>query len=342
MWRAGTAIYPYWYAIRQYPSAALPAPPSAALPRLTRMPAATPGPGAGRYAPSPSGDLHLGNLRTAILAWVLARRTGRAFHLRVEDLDRVQEGAAQRQLEDLAALGLDWDGEVVRQSERGADHEAAIGSLTAQGLVYECYCTRREILEAPSAPHAPPGAYPGTCRDLSSPEREAGRERMRELRREPALRLRAEVTEWSVQDFWEGEVRGAVDDLVLRRGDGVVAYNLAVVVDDAAAGVDQVARGDDLLSSAPRQAHLAHLLHLPEPTYAHVPLALNTAGARLAKRDGAVTLRDRLAAGESAADVVERIGDSLGVPDCRSAADLLEAWDPAGMSRRPWVVDLPT
>ena len=101
-------------------------------------------------------------------------------------------------------------------------------------------------------------------------------------------------------------------------------------------------RSDDLLSSAPLQAHLAHLLGLPEPTYAHVPLALNTAGARLAKRDGAVTLRDRLAAGESAADVVERIGDSLGVPDCRSAADLLEAWDPAGMSRRPWVVDLPT
>ena len=164
---------------------------------------------------------------------------------------------------------------------------------------------------------------------------------MRELRREPALRLRAEVTEWSVQDLWEGEVRGTVDDLVLRRGDGVVAYNLAVVVDDAAAGVDQVVRGDDLLSSAPRQAHLAHLLGLPEPTYAHVPLALNTAGARLAKRDGAVTLRDRLTAGESAADVVERIGDSLGAPGCRSAADLLESWDPAGMSRRPWVVDLP-
>jgi glutamyl-tRNA synthetase len=276
-----------------------------------------------------------------VLAWALARRTDRAFHLRIEDLDRVQEGAAERQLEDLAALGLDWDGEVVHQSARGADHAAAVALLERRGLVYECYCTRREILEAPSAPHAPPGAYPGTCRDLSPAAREAGRARMRELRREPALRLRAEVTSWRVRDLWAGEVEGAVDDLVLRRGDGVVAYNLAVVVDDAAVGVDQVARGDDLLSSAPRQAHLAHLLGLPEPGYAHVPLALNTAGARLAKRDGAVTLRDRLARGESAADVVERIGDSLGIAGCRSATDVLARWEPSGLVRRPWIVDLP-
>ncbi|WP_193105174.1 tRNA glutamyl-Q(34) synthetase GluQRS [Brachybacterium sp. FME24] len=299
-------------------------------------------PGAGRYAPSPSGDLHLGNLRTAILAWVLARRSGRAFHLRVEDLDRVREGSQRRQLEDLAALGIDWDGEVVRQSERGAAYESAIDRLVSHDLVFECYCTRREILEAPSAPHAPPGAYPGTCRDLSASARETGRERMRELRRDPALRLRADVPERTVQDLWAGSVRGPVDDLVLRRGDGVVAYNLAVVVDDAAAGVDQVTRADDLLSSAPRQAHLAHLLGLPEPGYAHVPLAVNAAGTRLAKRDGAVTLRDRLEGGEAIADVVGRIGDSLGLPGCRIAADVLERWDPSTLDRAPWVVDLPT
>jgi len=297
--------------------------------------------GAGRYAPSPSGDLHLGNLRTAILAWVLARRTGRAFHLRIEDLDRVREGSEQRQLEDLAALGLDWDGEVVRQSERGPAYQQAIAALEAQDRVFECYCTRREILEAPSAPHAPPGAYPGTCRDLTEADREQGRERMRELRREPALRLRTDVTSWQVQDLWAGEVTGTVDDLVLRRGDGVVAYNLAVVVDDAAAGVDQVVRADDLLTSAPRQAHLARLLGLPEPRYAHVPLAVNTEGARLAKRDGAVTLRDRMERGESAAQVVERIGESLGVPGCRTAADVLDSWDPAALVREPWVVQLP-
>lgn len=296
--------------------------------------------GAGRYAPSPSGDLHLGNLRTAILAWALARRTHCGFHLRVEDLDRVKEGSEARQLQDLAALGIDWDGEVVRQSERGEVHEAAIEQLEAAGAVYECYCTRREILDAPSAPHSPPGAYPGTCRDLTGDEREAGRAKMRELRREPALRLRAEVNEWTVTDLWAGQVTAAVDDLVLRRGDGVVAYNLAVVVDDAAAGVDQVTRADDLLTSAPRQAYLAHLLDLHEPTYAHVPLAVNTDGARLAKRDGAVTLRDRLARGESAADVVERIGDSLGLPGCRTAADVLERWAPQSLPREPWVVDL--
>jgi glutamyl-tRNA synthetase len=136
-------------------------------------------------------------------------------------------------------------------------------------------------------------------------------------------------------------VTGTVDDLVLRRGDGVVAYNLAVVVDDAAAGVDQVVRADDLLSSAPRQAYLAQLLGLPEPSYAHVPLAVNGEGARLAKRDGAVTLRDRYAQGESVAEVVGRIGDSLGLAGCRTAADVLERWDPATLPREPWVVQLP-
>ena len=311
------------------------------VPAAVRAPAALRS--AGRYAPSPSGDLHLGNLRTAILAWALARRTDRAFHLRVEDLDRVQEGSEARQLADLAALGIDWEGTVVRQSERGPAYRTALEQLAAheQGnLIYECYCTRREILEAPSAPHAPPGAYPGTCRDLTPAAREAGRARMRELRREPALRLRAGVQEWTVEDQWAGQVTAPVDDLVLRRGDGVVAYNLAVVVDDAAAGVDQVVRADDLLTSAPRQAYLAHLLGLPEPTYAHVPLAVNTTAARLAKRDGAVTLRDRLALGESAADVVGRIGESLGLIGCRTAADVLEQWDPAHLRREAWVVDI--
>ncbi|PWH07293.1 tRNA glutamyl-Q(34) synthetase GluQRS [Brachybacterium endophyticum] len=298
-------------------------------------------PPAGRYAPSPSGDLHLGNLRTAILAWVLARRSGRAFRLRVEDLDRVREGSEARQLEDLEAIGLDWDGEVVHQSARADAYDAAIGDLADAGLVYECYCTRREILEAPSAPHAPSGAYPGTCRDLTAAQRAAGRERMRELRREPALRLRTDVTEWTVHDLFAGTVTGGVDDLVLRRGDGVVAYNLAVVVDDAAQGVDQVTRADDLLSSAPRQAHLAHLLGYEQPEYAHVPLAVSPSGARLAKRDGAVTLRDRAERGEDAAAVVARIGDSLGVRDCSTAADVLEHWDPSTLATTPWVVDLP-
>ncbi|MBN9613146.1 MAG: tRNA glutamyl-Q(34) synthetase GluQRS, partial [Actinobacteria bacterium] len=145
--------------------------------------------GAGRYAPSPSGELHLGNLRTAMLAWLFARSTGRRFLMRVEDVDRDRDaGAAAGQLADLEALGIDWDGDPVLQSARRAAHEAAIEQLAEAGLVYECTCTRREILEAPSAPHAPPGAYPGTCRDRTPEEREAAGRRI--APRLPALRLR--------------------------------------------------------------------------------------------------------------------------------------------------------
>lgn len=289
---------------------------------------------AGRYAPSPSGDLHVGNLRTALLAWLFARDSGRAFLMRVEDLDRRRSRPEHeaRQLDDLRALGLDWDGPVVRQSERGALHEAAIDQLVGRGLTFECFCTRREIQEAPSAPHLPAGAYPGTCRDLTDAER---RERRRD--RPPALRLRAAQSRWQVEDVLHGTVEGGVDDLVLRRGDGVVAYNLAVVVDDAAQGVDQVVRGDDLLDSAPRQAYLANLLGHPAPTYAHVPLVLNAAGHRLAKRDGAVTLRELTAHG---LDALALITDSLGWPRA-SPSELVGLVDPTDVPREPWIFDPP-
>ena len=125
---------------------------------------------AGRFAPSPSGELHVGNLRTAILAWLFARSTGRRYLLRVEDLDRARAGAEAVQLRDLAAVGITWDGEVVRQTDRGAVYAEAVSRLEAAGLTYECFCTRREIQEAPSAPHAPQGAYPGTCRNLDRAE----------------------------------------------------------------------------------------------------------------------------------------------------------------------------
>ncbi|HEY5882901.1 MAG TPA: tRNA glutamyl-Q(34) synthetase GluQRS, partial [Nakamurella sp.] len=281
-------------------------------------PFAVGGAGAGRFAPSPSGDLHLGNLRTALLAWLFARSAGRAFLLRLEDLDRVRPGAADRQLADLAAMGLDWDGPVVRQSARTDRYGAAIGRLTERGLTYECFCTRREIREAASAPHPDPsfperigadGAYPGTCRSLS-PAQVAQR---RVAGRPSALRLRAGVDRWTVSDVLNGPFTGSVDDLVLRRNDEVAAYNLAVVVDDAAQGIDQVVRGDDLLASAPRQAYLASLLGLPEVGYAHVPLALNEHRQRLAKRDGAVTLPDLAATGLSAPDMLGLLAVSLGL-----------------------------
>ena len=286
---------------------------------------------AGRFAPSPSGELHAGNLRTALLAWLFARSSGRRFLLRVEDLDRARSGAEEAQLRDLTAIGLTWDGPVVRQTDREPLYAAAIDRLTAAGLTYECFCTRREIQEAPSAPHAPQGAYPGTCRTLDDAEREA-----RRALRPAAIRLRAAVTEGTVRDRLLGSFTGVVDDFVLRRADGVTAYNLAVVVDDGEQGIDQVVRGDDLLPSTPRQAYLAGLLNIPVPEYAHVPLVLNADGARLAKRDGAVTLADLAAAGVTADRVRDLLLASLGLPP-GPPENALAAFDPAALPREPWV-----
>jgi glutamyl-tRNA synthetase len=242
----------------------------------------------GRFAPSPTGDLHLGNLRTAVLAWLFARSGGGRFLMRVEDLDRgrVRPGVEERQLADLAAVGVDWDGPVVRQSERAELYAEALERLDT----YECFCTRAEIREAASAPHGalPEGAYPGTCRSLSAAERAA----FEAAGRRPALRVRAGGAAIAVDDRLIGRVSGSVDDFVVRRGDGAFAYNLAVVVDDADQGVDEVVRGADLAESTPRQAWLARTLGLPVPSYAHVPLVLGPDGARLAKRHGAVTLRE--------------------------------------------------
>ncbi|WP_051637451.1 tRNA glutamyl-Q(34) synthetase GluQRS [Rhodococcus sp. UNC363MFTsu5.1] len=292
--------------------------------------------GAGRFAPSPSGDLHLGNLRTAMLAWLFARSTGRRFLMRIEDLDRVRAGAEKRQLDDLAALGLDWDGPIVRQSERLAHYDAAIDELTAAGRTYECFCTRREIQHAVSAPHGPDGHYPGTCRDLSAAEIAA----KHDSGRPPAIRLRAEISEFAIEDELHGSYTGAIDDVVLRRGDGIAAYNLAVVVDDAEQGIDQVVRGDDLLSSAPRQAYLASLLALTVPRYAHVPLALNADGKRLAKRDGAVTLADQRALGRTADEVRGILAASLGMAEAGDKPgldELLRGFDPAALPRTAWI-----
>ena len=288
----------------------------------------------GRFAPSPTGDLHLGNLRTALLAWLFARSRGGRFVVRMEDLDhgRARDEFYDRQLADLAALGIDWDGPVVRQSERTELYEAAIARLE----VYPCWCTRAEIREAASAPHGelPEGAYPGTCRRLSAEERA-----VREAAGRPAaLRLDARAERVEFEDELLGRRSGVVDDLVLRRGDGAFAYNLAVVVDDAEQGVDHVVRGSDLADSTPRQLLLARCLGLREPAYAHVPLVLGPDGARLAKRHGAVTLAERRALGESPGDVVALLARTLGM-EGRSAPELLDRFDPARLPREPAVLD---
>ncbi|MDR1807759.1 MAG: tRNA glutamyl-Q(34) synthetase GluQRS [Propionibacteriaceae bacterium] len=294
---------------------------------------------AGRFAPTPTSDLHVGNLRTALAAWLAARADGREFRLRVEDLDRdriaAAAGTAERQLADLAALGLTHDGPVVWQSDRTPAYEAALAALG--GRVYECFCSRQEIALAAQAPHAADGLrpYPGTCRDLTEAERAR-----RRRHRSPALRVRANGAEVTLDDRLAGRVTGVVDDFVVRRGDGLFAYNFAVVVDDAFQGVDQVVRGDDLLSSAVRQAWLAQQLGLPIPEYAHVPLAVAPGGGRLAKRDGAIGLARLAADGWTIPRIVAWLGRSLGLEaaDEATAADLVDQFNWSKIPRGEWVV----
>lgn len=293
--------------------------------------------GAGRFAPSPTSDLHLGNLRTAVLAWLFARSTGRRFLLRIEDLDtarvRAAGAVAAQQLADLAALGIEVDGEVLWQSQRLSLYQEAISRLPT----YPCFCTRREIAEAASAPHGSGlRPYPGTCRTLTEAERAH-----RAATRRPALRVRANQASSTITDVFAATVSGVVDDFVVMRNDGTPAYNLAVVVDDVATGVDQVVRGRDLLDSAPRQAWLAAQLGAPAPQYAHVPLAVNSDHRRLAKRDGPVSLSDLAARGITAAQVLTRLAASLGLaaPDEPvSVNELLNRFDPAALPTSDWVV----
>jgi glutamyl-tRNA synthetase len=263
----------------------------------------------GRFAPSPTGTLHLGNLRTALLAWLFARAADARFLVRMEDLDtgRVRERFYDEQLHDLGALGLDWDGPVVRQSDRLALYADAVSTLTAQGLVYECWCTRAEIREAASAPHGdlPEGFYPGTCLRLTEAERAARRAEGRP----PALRVRADGASVTFEDRVAGTVTGVVDDVVVRRNDG----------------------GADLLDSTPRQLWLGGRLGVPAPRHAHVPLMLGEDGARLAKRHGAVTLADRAALGETPDEVRALLAASVGLSEPGEAvtpAELVARFSP--------------
>lgn len=295
----------------------------------------------GRFAPSPTGTLHIGNLRTALLAWLFARSSGSPFLLRVEDLDpqRSKPEHEARQLADLAALGIDHDGPVVHQSTRRDAHDEALARLQAAGLTYPCYCSRREVREAAVAPHGPlpDGAYPGTCRALTTQQR-ARREREG---RPPALRLHAGGIAVTVSDRQHGPVTMVVDDLILRRADGLVAYNLAVVVDDDAQGVQEVVRGDDLLESTPRQAHLCDLLGIERPQWAHVPLVLGPDGDRLAKRGLAQGVADLTAMGHDPTSIVGLLAASVGLAEpgerVRPSA-LVDRFDPEALPRDPWLV----
>jgi len=241
----------------------------------------------GRFAPSPSGRMHLGNLWSCLLAWLSARSMSGRMVLRLEDLDtdRCRPEYCDQVMRDLEWLGLDWDNEPVYQSQRTDIYAEYFHRLEQQGLIYPCYCTRAERLAA-SAPHRSDGitVYDGRCRQLSEQEQQ-----VLSATRRPAWRVAVPPEEYSFVDLCQGGYAEHLDrdcgDFILRRSDGVYAYQLAVVVDDALMGVNQVVRGRDLLDSTPRQIWLNRTLGFDPPEYAHVPLLLAPDGRRLAKRD---------------------------------------------------------
>lgn len=293
----------------------------------------------GRFAPSPSGRIHLGNILCCLLAWLSVRQKGGRVLLRIEDLDtaRCPRRYSRQMLEDLRWLGLDWDegpetggpGGPYFQSERTAVYEEALARLEAMGMVYPCFCTRAE-LHAASAPHREDGQvlYAGTCRDLTA-EEVAERSRVRA----PALRLRVPEETWAFTDGHMGaygeELARDCGDFLLRRSDGMFAYQLAVVVDDAAMGVTEVVRGADLLDSTPRQLYLYRLLGLTPPEFYHFPLLLAPDGRRLSKRNADAGLED-LRPRFDPEDILGRLAYLAGFnPSCapKTAEQLLADFD---------------
>jgi len=298
----------------------------------------------GRYAPSPTGAMHLGNARTALLAWLDARVAGGAFVMRVEDLDRARivAGAEERLLADLRWLGLDWDeGPDVaggggpfapyRQSERTRFYDQAVDRLLAAGAAFPCACSRADVARAATAPHAADDdepRYPGTCRALPASEVAA---RAAANRREPSIRF-------------AGAAAGdeAVDDFVLRRADGVAAYQLAVVVDDIAMRITRVVRGDDLLRSTPRQLALYRALGAAPPAFVHVPLVLAPGGERLAKRTRPPSIASLRERGVEASAIVGALAASAGLASTGARVmpgDLVATFDWARVPSTPVILD---
>jgi len=239
----------------------------------------------GRFAPSPTGPLHLGSLVAALGSYLIARSAGGRWLLRMEDLDlpRVVAGIAEDMLSTLELLGFEWDGEVIYQSRRSEQYREAAESLTRRGLAYACGCTRSEIAQIASAPHGDLTVYPGICRDGLPPQKV-----------ERAIRVKVYDETISFEDgvmgHYSQHLSASCGDFVIHRADGPYAYHLAVVVDDAAAGVNQVVRGADLLSSTPRQIYLQRVFAYPTPSYYHLPLVTGPGGSKLSKRDNAVSI----------------------------------------------------
>jgi glutamyl-tRNA synthetase len=299
----------------------------------------------GRYAPSPTGDLHMGNLRTALLAWLFARCSDGQFVLRIEDLDRprVRLGASERMLQDLHWLGLDWEeGPDIGgphapyiQSERQEIYVSYLQHLQDKGLIYPCYCSRAEIARAASAPHGDEGPrYPGTCRHLT----QAQCRQYEANNRRPALRFRVDDERTvSFTDLLIGpveqQVQQAVGDFIVCRSDSIFAYQFAVVVDDALMHINQVVRGIDLLPSTARQILLFEALGFPVPTYAHAPLLVDERGERFSKRIQSAGLEPLRAVGATPEQIVGQLAADCGLVDrgeLLSAEDLAQRYKQKG------------
>lgn len=323
-----------------------------------------------RLAPSPTGALHLGNARTFLVNWLMARQNGWRILLRIEDLDgpRIKRHADQQLIDDLRWLGIDWDEGPVYQSNRRPAYDAAVAQLLAAGLAYPCVCSRKEVDLAASAPHAEDGSavYPGTCRGRFGTVAEA----LAATGRMPAIRFRVDTAEltfddgFASADRWgdSGEPASSagtyrhtcrpanhLGDFVIRKSDGTAAYQLAVVVDDAAAGVTDIVRGDDLLDSTPRQIMLYRALGLGDriPRYWHLPLVIGEDGRRLAKRHGDTRLATHRQAGKTAGDVLALLAKWSGIEvpsPSHTAADLVGRFNLARMPHSPIIfspADLP-
>jgi glutamyl-tRNA synthetase len=301
--------------------------------------------GAGRYAPSPTGTLHLGNLRTAVAACLSARSRSNRFLLRIEDLDgpRCRPEFVVRQLDDLAALGIRWDEEPLRQSDRAPVYTEHFQRLVDRRLVYPCFCSRKEIQEALSAPHGPAAsAYPGTCAAIPWPEAQ----RRIDAGEQHGWRLRVQQAPKSFLDGFAGEVPLDLardgGDFIVRRADGLLAYHFACAVDDALSGVSEVLRGADLLDSGLRQAHLLACLGLPVPRYCHIPLMLGPDGRRLAKRVGSEDLTGLLSRGHDLTAIASYLVYTLGAAGRGERLTLEQAvprWDLARVPRHDIVFD---
>lgn len=293
----------------------------------------------GRFAPTPSARLHLGNLMCAMLAWLSARSTGGEFRLRIEDLDVARcpymGEHTKALLDDLAWLGLDFDGAVLWQSQRAAIYDGYFAQLQEKGLLYPCYCTRAE-LHAASAPHLSDGVpiYDGRClaRMLSGEPAPMGRN--------PAYRLRVPEERIGFFDTVAGDysenLRTDCGDFVVRRSDGVYAYQLAVVVDDALSDVTQVVRGNDLLGSTPRQIYLQRLLGFDTPDYYHIPLLVDAKGRRLSKREGDGCMQRVRADYKTPEPVIGALAAALGLlpsPESVTLRELVPLFDWAKIPR---------